>query len=376
MNTGSRPGVQITYGVYKLVRPYDFSRLRKTITKNIDGLSIGFHDPIDWINTGNYALNYGISKRFDRGIPLGQVTMIAGESGAGKSLLSANIMRNAQSNGILVVAFDTENGLTEEWLSNTGVDPSEDKFLRVQVGLIDNLAKTLSDFIKDYKDQMKEVDIENRTKILFVVDSLGALLSSAEIKQFQDGNMKGDMGIKAKALNSLIKNCLIDFAEFGIGMVCTNHTYSSQNIFAPDDVISGGQGFTYGSSIVIAIKKGKLRGDENDKKNITGIRAMTRVIKSRYSKPFESVEIDIPYESGIDPYSGLVDLFEKKEVLVKDGKKLKYTDADGKDIKEWRKDIGPPILDKIMSEWKEQEKITNEDKEHENNDEDNGGDEE
>ena len=342
-----------------MVRPYDFSRLRKTITKNIDGLSIGFHDPVDWVNTGNYALNYGISKRFDRGIPLGQVTMVAGESGSGKSLLSANIMRNAQNNGILVVAFDSENGLTEEWLRNTGVDVSEERFLRVQVALIDKLAKTLSDFVIDYKEQVSEIDQEERTKILFVVDSLGALLSSAEQKQFQKGEIKGDMGIKAKALNSLIKNCLIDFAEYSIGMVVTNHTYASQNIFAPDDVISGGQGFTYGSSIVIGMKKGKLR-DGEDKKNITGIRAMTKVVKSRYNKPFETVEIDVPYESGIDPYSGLIEFFEKKGVLVPSGKKLSYIDSAGTEWKEWRKDIGPELLDKMMAEWKEPEKSSNE----------------
>ena len=39
-------------------RPFDLSKFRKDITKSIDGLSIGFHDPTDWISTGNYALNY------------------------------------------------------------------------------------------------------------------------------------------------------------------------------------------------------------------------------------------------------------------------------------------------------------------------------
>jgi hypothetical protein len=67
-------------------KPFDVSKFRKEITKSIDGLSIGFNDPTDWISTGNYALNYLISGDFNRGIPLGKVTVFAGDSGAGKSL--------------------------------------------------------------------------------------------------------------------------------------------------------------------------------------------------------------------------------------------------------------------------------------------------
>ena len=78
-------------------KPFDVSKFRKDITKSIDGLSIGFNDPTDWISTGNFALNYLISGDFNRGIPLGKVTVFAGESGAGKSYIcSGNIVKNAQ----------------------------------------------------------------------------------------------------------------------------------------------------------------------------------------------------------------------------------------------------------------------------------------
>jgi hypothetical protein len=36
-------------------KPFDVSKFRKEITKSIDGLSIGFNDPTDWISTGNFA---------------------------------------------------------------------------------------------------------------------------------------------------------------------------------------------------------------------------------------------------------------------------------------------------------------------------------
>lgn len=63
------------------MKPVDFSKFRKDITKNIPGISVGFHDPKTWISTGNYALNYAISDDFKKGVPLGKVSMFAGQSG-------------------------------------------------------------------------------------------------------------------------------------------------------------------------------------------------------------------------------------------------------------------------------------------------------
>ena len=34
---------------------------------------------------------------------------------------------------------------------------------------------------------------------------------------------------------------------------------------------------------------------------VHGIRAACKVMKTRYSKPFESVQVKIPYETGMDP---------------------------------------------------------------------------
>ena len=63
------------------MKPFDLTKFRKSLTKSIEGLGVGFSDPTDWISTGNYALNYLISSDFYRGIPLGKVTVFAGESG-------------------------------------------------------------------------------------------------------------------------------------------------------------------------------------------------------------------------------------------------------------------------------------------------------
>jgi RecA/RadA recombinase len=336
-----------------MAKPFDVSKFRKSITKSIDGISVGFKDPDTWISTGNHTLNYLISGDFHRGIPMGKVTVFAGESGAGKSFIcSGNLIKNAQAQGIYVILVDSENALDEAWLKALEVDTSEDKLLKINMAMIDDLAKMISDFVKEYKT----IPEGERPKVLFVIDSLGMLLTPTDVNQFEAGEMKGDLGRKPKALTSLVRNCVNMFGDLNLGMVCTNHTYASQDMFDPDDKISGGQGFIYASSIVVAMRKLKLKEDEDGNKisEVKGIRAACKVMKTRYSKPFESVQIKIPYETGMNPYSGMTDMLESKGLLTKEGNSLKYTLGDGTVIKQFRKawernDNG--TLDKVMEDF-------------------------
>jgi hypothetical protein len=125
-------------------------------------------------------------------------------------------------------------------------------------------------------------------------------------------------------------------------------------MFDPDDKISGGQGFIYASSIVVAMKKLKLKvdADGNKTSEVHGIRSACKIMKTRYAKPFESVQVEIPYSTGMSPTSGLLDMFEKMGVLSKVGNKLAYTSkGTGEIIAEFRKGWSEDKLMKIMAEW-------------------------
>ena len=343
-------------------KPFDVSKFRRSITKSIQGLSIGFNDPTDWVSTGNYALNYLVSGDFYKGIPLGKVTVFAGESGAGKSYICAgNIVKEAQLQNIFVVLIDSENALDESWLHALGVDTSEEKLMKLSMSMIDDVAKTLSEFMSSYK----ELPEEDRPKVMFVIDSLGMLLTPTDIKQFDQGDLKGDLGRKPKALTAMVRNCVNMFGSYNVGMVCTNHTYASQDMFDPDDKISGGQGFIYASSIVVAMKKLKLKEDEQGNKitDVKGIRAACKVMKTRYTKPFEGVQVKIPYESGMSPYSGLVDMAEKAELLTREGNSLVFTTSDGEIIKKFRKKWEANedgCLDKLMIDFNKTDNVISE----------------
>lgn len=460
-----------------MTKPYDFSKFRKSITKSITGLSVGFNDPTTWIDTGSKILNYLVSGSFHKGIPLGKVSILAGEPSAGKSLLSANIIKNAQKMGIFVILIDTENALDEAWLKPFGVDTSEEKLLKLNMAMVDDVAKTIHEFVEEYKT----ISEKDRPQVLFVIDSLGMLLVNAQVEQFRTGSIKGDFGHKPKALKALITNCINMFGSLGIGLLATNHTYESQNLFSPDAVVSGGclvadtevlmsdysykaiqniklgdtvytdsgpqkvitlwqyekptitltledtfviectpehkflqynwieaqdlkindtiasnlkgplkivnkvintdikpvydievdnehyyylrnginshnSGPIFAASILLALKKGKLKEDSDGNKTteVHGIRAMCKVMKSRFSQPFQTAELKIPYDTGLDEYSGLFEFFEDKKLLKKDGIRYVYTDINGNNHKhtkkEWNKNKDG-VLDLVMNEF-------------------------
>ena len=470
---------------------FDPSKFRRSLTKSITGMSAGFHDPSIWVDTGNYVLNYLISGNFKKGVPLGKVSVFAGESGclpdtarvrirskldpalitqitvkelddlfhsenkdnfelatpdgyvdiinwfnkgklsmvrlvtashkttcavnhliqtpaghwfpayklrvgdhvktesgnetiirvekkepqlcydfevdhpnhrywgdgfsshnSGKSYVCAgNIAKDAQQQGIFVVLIDTENALDEEWLKRLGVDTSEDKLLKLNMAMVDDVAKTISTFMKDYK----EMEPADRPPVLFVVDSLGMLMTPTEVNQFDSGDMKGDMGRKAKALKALVTNCVNMFGEYNVGMVATNHTYASQNMYDPDQVVSGGSGVIFASSIVVVLSKLKLKEDSDGNKvsDVLGIRSGCKVVKTRYNKPFESVEVHIPYDTGMSRYSGLFEFFVKKGLITRSGMKWEYTSLDGSILSKRKKAWSEEMLDQLMDEYPE-----------------------
>jgi RecA/RadA recombinase len=338
--------------------PIDISKFRKTIAKSIPGLSQGFNDPKTWLSTGCYALNYLICGDFKGGIPLeGKFTMFAGDSGSGKSYItSANIIKDCQAKGVYPILVDTENALDEKWLHNLDVDTNENKMHKISGATIDDVSAMIATLIDQYKTEHDSKPYEDRPKMLIVIDSLGMLISPNQVKQFEDGDQKGDYGIKAKQLTNMLRVTMAKIASQPIGLLATNHVMDAEDKYSPDK-IPGGKMLEFASSVIVQMNKYLLKEDEEGKKlvggEVAGIRTTAVVRKSRYAKPFQRLKIDVPYEKGMNPYSGLFDLFLAKGVVEKDGMRYVYTSpVTGEVLKDYRKSYrSNGWLDQIMSEW-------------------------
>lgn len=131
-----------------------------------------------------------------------------------------------------------------------------------------------------------------------------------------------------------------------------------------DGIVSHNSGPIYLSDIVVSINKFKLRADEDKESkkdgskkapsSIQGIRSTIKCVKSRYAKPFEQVEVLIPYDTGMNPYSGLFDMFKQRKTLLQDGKKWLYTSKEtGKEYKLFESEIKADtgLLEMLMREY-------------------------
>ena len=238
-------------------KPFDLTKFRTGITKGITGISAGFHDPQDWISTGNYTLNYLISGDFQKGVPLGKVSVFAGESGSGKSFIcSGNLVRNAQLQGCQVVLFDSENALDEDWLQALDVDTTPEKLLKISVSMIDDVAKTISDFVKDYKTNYGDLPYEEQPKMLFVVDSLGMLSTTKEMEDTAAGKETRDM-TRSQIVKSTFRVLTLKLGKAKVPMVVTNHTYDSMGSMFPTKEMGGGSGLKYAASSIVFLSKKK-----------------------------------------------------------------------------------------------------------------------
>ena len=141
--------------------------------------------------------------------------------------------------------------------------------------------------------------------------------------------------------------------SLNVGMVCTNHTYASQDMFDPDDKISGGSRLYLCIKYCCCNEKDKLKEDADGNKDQSSMwyQSCCKVMKTRYAKPFEGVQVKIPYSTGMNPYSGLLELFEAKDIIKKQGNRLAYTTLDGEEILDYRKKWIGENLDKVMSDY-------------------------
>lgn len=286
---------------------------QKELTK-IDGISTSSEPPRYWYSAGNYVLNRIISGSFLRGIPQGRITTLAGASGTGKSFLAANLVKSAQENNAIVLVVDSENALDNEFMNKIGVKTGiENNYFYVSVTTINQVVDTVSRFLKGYKK-----DYENdpdAPQVFILIDSLDMLLTETELEHYTKGDQKGDQGQRNKQLKQMLRNFVQDIKSLNVSLVCTAQVYKNQDIRNGEGVWIVSDAVKYSASLIVLLTKLKLK----DSDEVVGIRMKAEGYKTRFTKPFQTVVIEVPYEEGMSPTSGLLEVATDLGVVTKAG---------------------------------------------------------
>jgi recombination protein RecA len=268
----------------------------------------GFSDIDEYIPTGNYLLNAQMSGSLFGGYPNTRSIGIAGDSGAGKTFLCLNAVRELQSKGYVVFYIDTEGAIDSSDYVKFGVDLTKLKYFRM--GLISEVKFFVNDLLETIKENPG-------LKIALFVDSVGMLDTDKSKTDMEKGKNAGDMGLRAKEMRALFKSFTLDLSNYRVPFIFTNHTYASMDQYTPKG-IAGGGGPEFSASIILMLSKGTLR-DEN--KTTTGIIVRSKTKKNRLAKPID-IEFHISFHKGMNPYVGLEQYVTWENCGVGRGNKL------------------------------------------------------
>lgn len=297
---------------------FDFvDKFDKELEK-MDGVGTSSLPPRYWYSTGNFVLNRIISGSFKHGIPQGRITDLAGPSGSGKSFISANLVAAAQKAGAYCLVIDSENALDDEFMGKIGVN-TEEGYRYCSVTTIPEVTKIVSAFLKGYKEQVGED--EDAPQVMILIDSLDMLMTETELEHYDSGVTKGDQGQKNKQLKAMLRTFVQAIKHLNVTMVVTSQVYKNQDVKNGDGLWIVSDAVKYAASQIILIQKRKLKDESKGAKvgDVAGVRMICEGYKTRFTKPFQKVEIEVPYDIGMDPLSGLMEVAKAVGVIVQHG---------------------------------------------------------
>lgn len=305
----------------------------KDIAK-VEGVTGNSSPPRYWHGSGNFVFNYIMSGVLTHCVPQGRVTAFAGPSAAGKSFIQCNVCAAAQrEDDAFIFMIDSENALDDEFVGKIGIDTTKN-YMYKSATTIRAVAELLAAFFKQYRKAYSANLAEGR-KVVIVVDSLDMLMTESEMEAYRKGDNKGDQGQRAKQYKSLLRYVVQEIKDLNISVIVTHQVYAAkaEQILKGEGVWIVNDAVRYSLSQIALLTKLKLKDDAGA---IAGIRMKCEGFKTRFTKPYQTVTIEVPYESGIDPYSGFVDLCESIGVIERAGSWKKIV---GTDIKFYAKDV-------------------------------------
>jgi hypothetical protein len=175
--------------------------------------------------------------------------------------------------------------------------------------------------------------------------------------------LTGDQGQKAKQLGDLVARVKGMIEGLPILITGISHVYMSQEEYGPRHKITGGLKPLFMAHAAFMMSKTDLTnekvplhlihlqqsGTTDDKKRVIGIRSRVQILKSRSSKPGETVDLEAVYGCNYEKYSGLWELFIDRDLVTSPSQGwYQFTRSDGTVKKFQRKDF-VKYIEELMS---------------------------
>lgn len=321
------------------------TRIAKSISMKYGGNSLMFlKDHPDyakvkqWVSTGSRTLDWLISGRADGtgGIPVGRIIELFGDPSSGKTLLLTHVLANVQKLGGIPIMYDVEASFDRSFAERVGLDPDymlytqayrvdekEETYIgedgKLKKGMIKRIVGASVERVRDMVESTIDIILnEDPNQLLGIaIDSVAICTTEHELDDYDKRDLT-----KAQALRQMMRILEPKIADLPVVLLVTNHTI--KNIVMDkfkrkpgpqeDKTTPGGSGLPFGSSLRLDLTRGKDLWDK-EKKHIIGHEIWCFTHKNKVYIPRRKATVDMTFDTGLDPYAGIIDPLVEYEVI-------------------------------------------------------------
>jgi len=270
-------------------------------SEGIDG-----SDVTGFIDTGSYVFNALLSGSMYGGIPNNKIMALAGESATGKTYFALGMAKKFLDDNTegMVLYFDTESAVTSDMIKERGLDPA--RVAIFPVATVETFRHQAISIVDKY------IESKESKPVFIVLDSLGMLSTEKEMTDTADGKTTKDM-TRAAVIKATFRVLTLKLGKAGIPLVMTNHIYDIIGSMYPTKKMSGGSGLFYSASTIIYLSKRKVK----EGTDVIGNVIHCKLFKGRFTKENSMVDVILNYDTGLNPYYGLVPIAVKYDIFKK-----------------------------------------------------------
>jgi recombination protein RecA len=270
-------------------------------------------ESLGFVSTGSFALNHVVSGDYMKGLPIGGITQLIGDSSTAKTVFLTHVLSEAQKAGYITKIIDAENVYNSKFAKAMGVDPTKLYYSRIEIieDIFEDVEKTVELIRKNDPD----------TPIILGIDSVAV----APIRKEITDNKGKDVGyeqseitgaLRAKVLGSCLRKINPLLYKNRVALIIINQFRSKVGVMFgnPDTAAAGGRALEFYLSVnlkTISNKTSDVIRDEN--KKTIGITGTVRCTKNKVSIPFQECRFELLFDKGLTPTYGLL------EKLIEDG---------------------------------------------------------
>jgi recombination protein RecA len=267
---------------------------------------------VDVISTGSLSIDIATGVG---GFPRGRIIEVFGPESSGKTTIALSAIASAQKAGGTTVFIDTENALDPTYAERIGINL--DRLLISQPNSGEEALRIAEKFV------------ENGVVDLIVLDSVAALVPSAEISgEIGDSHV----GLQARLMSQALRKLSGIINKTKTVMIFTNQLRDKVGMssYGPSETTSGGRALKFYATMRLDVRRIQSLKTSS---GVVGARTKVKIVKNKVAPPFREAEFDIIFPNGISLPGELIDYGVANNLVSKRGAYFEFEDvrAQGKD---------------------------------------------